>query len=374
MTMVDEEVWPAPSELNDIRMIFMIGGTLGMISSMFIMITYFKFLITGKSRNAFVFFLALSDFMLCVKWIVTTTLVGKIDQFAYIPTSVPKNDPCFWIGTYGYFWAMSSLSWNLMISVRLVRSFVRGASGPAHKYKIGISYHAFVWGSSLICTAIIVYLGEFGRSQMGCYISSKLLMYIFMIAPIGLYVISCSIILIIMHVKINQAKIDAGPMSSQNLMRKKESSFRNQLYKYTLVFVLVWSVNLLSIVFTEMIIVLDFNIILIIRVFCVTIQALANSLVWATSPTFLKYIASGIRASSSSSSSFSSSSSRRYSSSSSSPSPFPSSLSSQQYAASAADERTSLIYNHQRRSSLPYALGIQDRDQQPNTINNNSII
>eukprot|EP01113_Clastostelium_recurvatum_P049655 TRINITY_DN9238_c0_g2_i1.p1 TRINITY_DN9238_c0_g2~~TRINITY_DN9238_c0_g2_i1.p1 ORF type:complete len:321 (+),score=35.45 TRINITY_DN9238_c0_g2_i1:82-963(+) len=267
------------------RIILFTGGAVGMAASLFILVTYGKYRASGRTRNRMVFFLSLCDFLFAMKFFITACLIGHLEQFSPNHITSTYDDPCFWIGAYANFIATASRSWNMMISIRLLRTF------PARSdvKQSGWPYHAFVWTYASLNTAVLIGLKGFGKGHSGCWIADKNYILIFSIAPTMLFLILSFAIMIVMHVRIKRATRDR--LTSDALVQK-ELYFRVQLMKFTLVFVVIW----ITPIVTEMLhyFGLEYNPLSFMRLVSLSIQSLLNSLVWATSPNFIKFIKAGI--------------------------------------------------------------------------------
>eukprot|EP01113_Clastostelium_recurvatum_P043404 TRINITY_DN7174_c0_g1_i2.p1 TRINITY_DN7174_c0_g1~~TRINITY_DN7174_c0_g1_i2.p1 ORF type:complete len:307 (+),score=30.88 TRINITY_DN7174_c0_g1_i2:102-923(+) len=251
------------------------------------MVTYAKFQASGKTRNRFVFFLSFCDFFFSAKFFVTACIANHVDQFSEVPTVVDINDFCFWFGAFGEFIALATTSWNMMISVHLFRSFrIKSKERTTHD----AYYHLYVWGLSLVNSAVLIYLRAFGKTYNGCWIAARWLDMFFLV-PLATYIISSTVIMIIMRHKINRAR--QNMLTVTTALIQKENNFRSQMMKYTLVFIVVWLfpliTRLLSTFGYESGYLIEFHIV------CDAIQSLANSIVWATSPNFVKFIKEGMR-------------------------------------------------------------------------------
>eukprot|EP01113_Clastostelium_recurvatum_P043406 TRINITY_DN7174_c0_g2_i2.p1 TRINITY_DN7174_c0_g2~~TRINITY_DN7174_c0_g2_i2.p1 ORF type:complete len:216 (+),score=34.95 TRINITY_DN7174_c0_g2_i2:15-662(+) len=192
-------------ESREMQIVFIAGGGLGILASLFIMVTYGRFRSLDKTNNKLVFYLSVCDFMFSSKCFLTGCLMGYVDQFSSTLQPLDITDPCFLIGAFGYFSAFSTTSWNAMITVRLLRSFHYSAPSKSDHNDVEWPYHVYVWGVVSLSTSILIYLRAFGRSYNGCWIAVDHLWDVFWLLPLSIYILSCTVIMITLHVKIGRS-------------------------------------------------------------------------------------------------------------------------------------------------------------------------
>eukprot|EP01113_Clastostelium_recurvatum_P006279 TRINITY_DN12846_c0_g1_i1.p1 TRINITY_DN12846_c0_g1~~TRINITY_DN12846_c0_g1_i1.p1 ORF type:complete len:335 (+),score=44.25 TRINITY_DN12846_c0_g1_i1:82-1086(+) len=271
----------------EVRLIFFLFGSLGMASSLFIILTYRRFHHAQKKGNSFVFYLSCCDFLFSLKFFVTACLVGYMNQFQEEDAPPGYKSYCFWLGAFHHFMGLATTGWNMMISVRLGMSFLhlqdRAPSSLSTRF-----YHAYVWGFASIDTIVLIFFNAYGPSYNGCWVVNRLPFRLLWLVPLGTYLALSACILVAIIVKMRTTrKTIYIPIQTRSKFQEDEYNFRVQLIKYTVVFIIVWSipftVRILETLGTKT------RLGIFLGVLCNSVQTLANSIVWATSPNFVKF-------------------------------------------------------------------------------------
>jgi len=181
----------------------------------------------------------------------------------------------------------------MMMSVRLLASFLaikyNAVSANGSDVSFGHAtwpYHVYVWGFS-ICSALALFALEgYGVVETGCFIK-KNHYRLFYLVPLSSYLVFSilSLIYILHRMKRENDKIIL-PADMKVPFDAEEKKFRLQLIKYTIVFILFW---ICPLTFRWMEFTGTTNYQLgVANVVSISLQAFGNSVVWGTSPHFVK--------------------------------------------------------------------------------------
>jgi len=276
------------SYIRLIQTLFFVLSPFSLLSSFFIIISYSRFRKALRKGNSFVLYLSISDVFFTLKFLVTAVLVNsKVNQFN-LDGERSQFDVCFWIGFAGQFTGLATISWNMMISWKLFVSFL--SMGKAQGKERTWPYHLFVWGFTSINSFVLVYLNGYGPGSNGCWIMDFTNLRLFFLVPLGTYLISSLAILVFILIRMEKMKRDMFLTSTTHHYKfeQEEHNFRVQLVKYTVVFILFWSFPFTSRILEAF----DktSNVAVILDVISISLQALGNSVVWASSPHFVAFL------------------------------------------------------------------------------------
>eukprot|EP01113_Clastostelium_recurvatum_P023991 TRINITY_DN2861_c0_g1_i4.p1 TRINITY_DN2861_c0_g1~~TRINITY_DN2861_c0_g1_i4.p1 ORF type:complete len:315 (-),score=49.97 TRINITY_DN2861_c0_g1_i4:12-956(-) len=277
------------------QIMLFIFPSISLLSSFFIVVTYGRFRQHAmKKGNSFVFFLSVCDMFYSLMFIATATISLYMDPFDGTKP-VDMSNICFWIGVWSDVTSVSTTSWNMMISMRVFMSLRNrtnhhsstssSSSSPSSTRSQNWPYHLYVWLFTIIHCAVLMYLDAFGPSYGGCWIVDKIKFRLFWLVPLGSYLLLSTLILAYVLYYIHKVRRLIVP--HQEKFDKKEADFRRQLVKYSVVFVVMWSIPFAARVSEAA--GYQSDIFIILDIICTTMQAFANSIVWASSPNFLEY-------------------------------------------------------------------------------------
>eukprot|EP01113_Clastostelium_recurvatum_P048899 TRINITY_DN8985_c0_g1_i1.p1 TRINITY_DN8985_c0_g1~~TRINITY_DN8985_c0_g1_i1.p1 ORF type:complete len:326 (+),score=67.95 TRINITY_DN8985_c0_g1_i1:206-1183(+) len=296
-----------PTDENEVltTVIFLTLLPLSLLSSAFIVVTYGAFRRQlAKPGSDFVVWLSISDFMFSLR-ILVQFLFLSFDYFRNLVKNY--SDLCLGMAMFGQFSFSATISWNMMMSVRLLASFMRIKQLSHSSYNYSQAswasrtlhsatwpYHLYAWGISLINTTIIYLIGGYSMADQVCFIQNSFVPRMFYIVPLFTHLFLClAILLYILHrMKREGTKLHL-PSSMEAIFRKEEKRFRRQMIKFTLVFVLLWLLPLTDRILD--LVGIENYWLTMIDLACVTLQAFANSLVWGTSPHFIQFVRDKLR-------------------------------------------------------------------------------
>jgi hypothetical protein len=252
--------------------LYRIAGTLATMSAFGSFGIILSALLISKLRenpHTLVVFLALSDFMLSLKFIATALYPGSASlQNIY--------EICMLQAGWAQFWALASVSWNAIISLNLIIKLKSPFTNSAGYEKY---YHVWVWGLSSLTTAALVMTQSFGKSGDGtCWFPEysqpyyKLLFFAPLLAYFG--VSFASLVVYLQRLK--------------TLGNDRRVAFRMTLYVF--IFIMFWTGPLvhrfIQIFYPDDVLNDDSGVLVYIDVVSITSQGAINALVWLTSPTF----------------------------------------------------------------------------------------
>eukprot|EP01132_Coremiostelium_polycephalum_P003583 gene3583-4463_t len=238
-----------------------------------------------------------------IRYVVTFSLYlwTDVEQFDEGSGSEKSGPLCIFLGVWGQFWGQATVMWSFMMSVKVFHSFFYAThsrdqsaaeSGSSLKY-----YHLFVWSFCGINAAIIGAFNQYGPCSTGCWISgNKNLFRLFELVPLYFTITFSIVILVVILLKMNHNRPTLLPTESQRY-KAQERDFRNQLLKFIFVFILFWIVP--TILRTLEYFDLEKPPLVLLDAASISLQALGNSIVWATSPQFFKLLKRKVKPSSS---------------------------------------------------------------------------
>jgi len=250
----------------------------------------------------YVFWLSVVDIFFSGKLLVTGILDELTDFSQYESGDSVNSDICFTMGFVGQWAGQATITWNFMIALRLFATFVKGGVSNvsldpnlpkmfSNRTWYDYLLQSFAWIYPSVNAALLVYFHQYGPSSNGCWIVNtpmSLYRLIFYIIPLFSYLFLSVCILVFILVKLKTIR-SAPHLHMQNRKQyiTREQKFTIQLTKYTVIFVVLWTGPLIhrarEYFGFDYIPVFD-----AIDVISVAMQACANSVVWATSPQFIR--------------------------------------------------------------------------------------
>ncbi|KAM9970506.1 hypothetical protein ACTFIR_002365 [Dictyostelium discoideum] len=293
--------------MKDIILIYMICAPISMIGSLFIIITWLLYAKLKNSGSNFIFFQAISDFFFTSKYIITIIFYYiNIPQFSDETSSTDTNPYCFSLGLFSQFFGQATIMWSYTMTVKVFHSYFEmkkknnnNGSNNNSNSNIGGSnkqnsidktlkwYHLFVWGFCLVNATIIGISKQYGPSSTGCWIVGANNPYrFFELVPLYFTITTSIIILILILVKMKKSKPSSLLPTESMRYNQQAREFKIQLMKFVLIFIIFWLPA--TVLRTLEYFGIEKTFFILLDAVSVSLQALANSLVWATSPQFLK--------------------------------------------------------------------------------------
>jgi len=236
-----------------------------------------------KPGANFVFSQAVCDLLFTAKYVVTVVLEQRhYNQYSPL---LPFTWECVVLGWLGEFAGHATCAWNFMMSVLVFQSF-RNAEHFKTTDSALWKYHAYVWGVSLSISLVLLFLKQYGPTSDGCWImgDDNIYRYIFFFAPYSFYIVACVTVFIYVKYKLQKTDMKAYNTTGNKLQ------FIHQLQKYVIIFVVFWFPPIFLRI-AEATGISGLTFMTYVDAVCVSLQGLANSLVWATSPQFTRLIA-----------------------------------------------------------------------------------
>jgi len=262
-----------------LRLVNIIGGSISLLTTLFIIISYITFHKLQKPGSNFVFFQAICDFFFTFKFILVIVLADHGENL-YDPDQ-PYGATCVMVAFGSIFFGSASVTWNFMMSVVVLQTFFRQDSPMSSIY-----YHLYVWISTLIFALPALIFGKYQPvPELGCWISNEHIEFrFFFVVPLCAYLLLS--VAFLAFVLLQMSKNDSPWDSIQNSQVAKQQ-FRVQMIKYIIIFIIFWTpVAILRFPYISPA-TLSSNTSILLAL-CVVLQACANSIVWATSPQFIK--------------------------------------------------------------------------------------
>ncbi|EGC34767.1 hypothetical protein DICPUDRAFT_94711 [Dictyostelium purpureum] len=280
--------------------IFIACAPVSIVGSLFIIITWSIFAKLKHSGSNFIWFQAISDFLFTLKYIITIIFYYlNIPQFT---ESTTVNDPvspyCFGLGLFSQFFGQATILWSFSMTIKVFHSYIKIKSNkPKQQQQQQIQpqqqsgekslkyYHLFVWGFCAINAAVVGVFKQYGPTSTGCWIvGSSNPFRLFELIPLYITITFSVIILILILIKMRKNRpISLLPTESQRY-RLQEREFKVQLMKFILIFVIFWTPA--TILRTLEYFGIENKFFILLDAVSVSLQALANALVWATSKQF----------------------------------------------------------------------------------------
>ncbi|GAM23912.1 hypothetical protein SAMD00019534_070870 [Acytostelium subglobosum LB1] len=281
--------------MYQIILIYLICSPISIIGSGFIITTWGLFAKLKHSGSNFIFFQSISDLLFTLKYIMTVILYYAAPSIVQFDDSLQPSGSsavCFMLGMYGQFWGQATVMWSFMMTVKVFISFFytnNTESSESIKW-----YHLFVWGFCGMNAVIIAAFDQYGPSSNGCWIvRGNNPFRLFELIPLYITITVSICILVLILWKIKQKRPTLLMPNESVKYKIQEREFRNQLLKFILIFVIFWTPP--TILRTMEYMGIEKSFFVYLDAVSVSSQALANSIVWGTSPQFFKLLRRKLR-------------------------------------------------------------------------------
>lgn len=178
------------------------------------------------------------------------------------------------------FSSQATTAWHFMIGIAITQTVYSATKYKVHSYSF-IVYHGYVWVVSFLIAGVLYLCHEYGPQATGCWIKTPKY-HLLSVVPITGYYIGTTIVLIVVVKRV--ATVTARLSKSS---REEERQFMVQVIKYIGVFLIMWAVPLVVSIYSIFSSHISFSVQSIV-VACICLQGFANSIVWLTSPRFIK--------------------------------------------------------------------------------------
>eukprot|EP01124_Arcella_intermedia_P021854 TRINITY_DN3127_c0_g2_i1.p1 TRINITY_DN3127_c0_g2~~TRINITY_DN3127_c0_g2_i1.p1 ORF type:complete len:324 (+),score=51.98 TRINITY_DN3127_c0_g2_i1:65-1036(+) len=290
-------VSPSGSDIDNhikiMKTLYFIVAPLSMISSLFIIITFFKApkVYLKLTYMQFVLCQSLCDLIFSTKFLVQAIeadpawfTLSDINHSNHTPDTA-----CLVLGMLGQFSMMGTVLWSTTISFLILKLFMmRPFNYEQYPQKddskvFQFISHVVIWSLAIVSSVIPYYLDYYGPTTNGCWIEGNhhTARIIFFLVPLLICFLAGFVILVLVFVKMKVFSMRVMYLREMDADSGIKDRIPTQkvLVAYTMVFVLFWTFPVILRIL-QLLKIQEKTVFIYGDIFCVAGQGFANALVW----------------------------------------------------------------------------------------------